>query len=76
MSLYLYFQSCKADVDSETFDGATALCLAEGRGFNSMASLLRGYGADPTKGIQAWRRQEESDYGSDFDSSEEPWNSS
>lgn len=69
-------ESCKADVDSETFDGATALCLAEGRGFNSMASLLRGYGADPTKGIQAWRRQEESDYGSDFDSSEEPWNSS
>jgi len=68
-------ENCKADVDAATFDGATALCLAEGRGYNSMACLLRGYGADPSKGIQSWRLQEESDYGSDFDSSEDSLNS-
>jgi len=65
-------EKSKADVDAETFDGATPLCLAEGRGFHSMATLLKGYGADSAKGIQAWRQQEESDYGSDFDSTESP----
>ena len=60
-------------MDAETHDGSTALCLAEGRGrdFSSMAKLLRGYGADPGKGIEAWRMAEESDYGSDFDSNED-----
>ena len=55
-------------MDAETHDGSTALCLAQGRDFSAMAKLLRGYGADPGKGIEAWRRAEESDYGSDADS--------
>jgi len=54
-------QDCRVDVDAEAFDGSTPLCLAEGRGFFNMATLLRSYAADRTRGIQAFRTKMEVD---------------
>jgi len=76
-------QDCDVDVDAEAFDGSTALCLAEGRSYSSLAAFLRSYDADRDRGIKAFRQKEEnglkeeqdpglevSGYGSDYDSSE------